>query len=218
MSVVASNLTSISTLTSASSYNSSSISPVANALILVSVESLFSTGTPNTPTVTGTSMTWVQVNTEFDGSHLRVTVFRSLSAAPGSGALTIDFSAQAQHDVNISIDQFTGVNTTGTNGSGAVVQSVIGTGTSTTPSVTLSAFASVSNYAYGTMGVEAGGVTVTKGASFTELTNLANGSTGSETEYAKNQTTVNWSMTSNTYAAVALEIAAQTTGFFTFMM
>lgn len=203
--ITVSNLTSGNTLTQATSYNTNSISPSANRLIFLTVNSLFPSGVPNTPTVTGASMTWTQVQTE-TSDHIRVTVFRALSSSPGSGVLTIDFGGQTQHDINYSIDSFTNVDTSGTNGSGAVVQSAVGTGTSATPSVTLAALQNSSNVSFGALALEAGGVSITKGSNFTELSNQNNSSTGLEVEYAANQTVVNWTNPSNLYVAIAIEV------------
>lgn len=206
MPIAVTNLDKGNTLTQATSYLTNSITPAANALIIVSVESLVLGTNPNIPTITGDGITWVQVNTEFDGSQIRITVFRGMSASPTAGALTISFGAQTQHDINWSVEQATGVDITGTNGSGAVVQSVIATAASTTPSATLAALASVQNVAYGAVAGDAGSPNFVKGTNFTELSNQTNSSSGMATEYGLNQTLVNWTSSNITWAIVALEI------------
>jgi hypothetical protein len=209
--VSATNLTS-NTGSSASSFNTASISPASNALILVSVRSNVGS-TVTTPTVSGASMTWVQITaTQVAGAADIIYLFRGLSASPGSGALTIDFSGQSQDQTHWIVDQLTGVDTGGTNGSGAIVQSNVNSVSSTTTiSVTLSAFGSTSNATYGTIGRNAA-TAVTAGGSFTQLAQNATNQRAIQSEWAASpQTTVNWTTGSNTdsFGAIAAEIKAR---------
>jgi hypothetical protein len=69
-----------------------------------------------------------------------ITLFRALGT-PSVGTVTADFAGVSQSGCMINVMQFSQVNTTGTNGSGAIVQSATGgptTGASLT--VTLAAF------------------------------------------------------------------------------
>lgn len=153
-SVIAPNRSS----TDASSYNTASGSPTANCLQLLAVGSIngASANVPQ-PTVSGAGMTWVAIassNYDTGGTNrARITLFRALSASPGSGALTISFSvppAQTQTNCEWSWIEFAGVDTSGTDGSGAIVQSNTNAATATSLSVTLSAFAdATNNVAYG---------------------------------------------------------------------
>lgn len=201
------NLTHGGTLTQATSYNTNSITPSANNLIILSVESLFSSGTPNTPTVTGASMTWVQVATSVL-NHTRITVFRSMSSSPGSGALTIDFGGQTQHDINYSIDSISGCDTSGSNGSGAIVQSPTNTSTATSGSLGMANLQNPNNLVYGALGLEAGGLIISPGSGWTQLFSNANGSSSAETQYAINKTSITWTWggTSQNFAAIGVEI------------
>ena len=144
------NITSAGNSVDQSSYATASVSPAANALMVLAV--LNSHGTAATlPTVTGASMTWTQIATALDASGtFRITMFRAMSASPGSGALTIDFGGTTQTGGTWSLAQFTGAQTTGTNGADAVVQSASNTAASgSSLTVTLgSAFGSASNLAY----------------------------------------------------------------------
>src|SRR5438132_12326875 len=117
MAIVNTNLTSGGNGSGFSnSDNTASIAPSANQLVLAWVAHDVTSGTPNTPTLTGCSLTWVLVATAVSGIT-RISLFRALGAAPTTGAVTIDFGGQTQNEEHWSISQFAGVNTGGTNGS-----------------------------------------------------------------------------------------------------
>ena len=107
-----------------------SVAPTGDRLILVSVHAYLSTGSvqPATPSVTGNGITYtlVQAQNTDDAGTDRATmwVFRGMASSPTSGAITISFGAVSQTRIFWSVDQSdANVNTSGTNGSGAVVQS-----------------------------------------------------------------------------------------------
>lgn len=115
--------------TDQTSYVSHSITPSANKLVLVGVAYGRSGATPSTPTVSGNSLTYVEVLTTAGwGTDLAIarkcSVFRALGASPTTGVVTIDFGAETSAGIQIHIVEVTGMDTSGTNGSGAVVQSV----------------------------------------------------------------------------------------------
>ncbi len=125
MAVAISNLTTGSDSDGGSGSTTASVAPSAYSLILLTVMSRTGiTVNPNQPTVTGNGLTWVAIgSTVFDStssSRRRVTLFRALGAGPTSGAITIDFGGQAQTDVTWVVDEASGVDTSGTNGSGAI--------------------------------------------------------------------------------------------------
>lgn len=197
------------------SYTTAAISPTANALVLVSVQNTTVSGTPNTPTVTGCSMTWTQVITDRLGSTvLRMTMFRGLSASPGSGcALTIDFAGQEQTDITWVVNEWTGVDTGGTNGSAAVVQSNSddeAAAAVTSADVSLAAFGDATNNgAYGCF-LHSASQAPTEGSGFTLL---GTGSTGTgrrtDCEYKTGEDTVvdmSWGASSATAVGIAMEI------------
>ena len=212
MAITAANLTNAVDASSVSTYTTASISPGASKLDIVSVESFFA-GTSTVPTVTGASGTWTQIATVTDSSgNRRVTLFRDLSASPGSGALTIDFAGQVQTTIAWSIDEFSGTDTTGTHGSGALVQSVTHattSGATTGFTITLAALGSANNAAYGALRNNAGGA-VTVGTGFTSLSNQTAGSLVMAAEWAINKTAVAWTWASQTVISVgvAIEIKA----------
>jgi len=217
MAITASNLTTGSAA-SVTSTTTASISPTANALVIVAVASRNFTGAgPATvPTVTGASGTWVQIATLSDGSSgaRTVTLFRDLSASPGSGILTIDFAGVNQGSVAWSVDQFQGTDTSGTHGSGAIVQNGgvnPTTGTTTGQLITLSAFGSANNAAYGFIR-NSGANTITIGSGFTSLANFMTAGGEHVAEWKLNDNTVDWSWSSQSVTSVAeaLEIKAST--------
>ncbi len=88
---------------------------------------------------------------------------------PSTGALSISFGSQNQVQVTWSLEELSGTDTSGTNGSGAVVQSANGfvnTGTSLT--VNLASFASTSNATFGTF-ANWGGDPLNIGSGFTQV-------------------------------------------------
>src|SRR5574343_915867 len=95
LTITASNLTSGSDTTNATSYVTASVTPAANALLLLHVLMSRAGASPPTPTVTGAGLTWVLVRRTADftvgAATGAVAVFRALGSSPSSGALTIDF-------------------------------------------------------------------------------------------------------------------------------
>ncbi len=132
----------------AGSSATASISPSANKLIIECVFNEVASGTPNQPTVSGNGLTWVLVATATQGLN-RTSMFRAMGASPSAGAVTTDYSAQTQASASWSVFEIGGINTGGSNGSAAVVQSSTGNttvaGTSVAISPDLAAFAGGGN-------------------------------------------------------------------------
>lgn len=157
-----------------------SITPTSNNLVSLTVATRTNvTVDPNQPTAVGNGLTWVVASTTvYDNSSTsrrRETTFRAMGASPSTGVIVIDFGGQDQTDVVWIVDQFSGVDTSGTNGSGAVVQSVPNqdtTGAVNTLTVTLSAFASASNATYGVFANGDGSGTYTVGSGFSQSANV----------------------------------------------
>lgn len=214
--IVPSNLTSGQDTDGNSSATTASISPTANALILVSlvIENTSSTN-PTDPSLSGNGITWTLVNSSlYDSSSTsrrKVFVFKGLSASPSSGAISITLG-EAEAGVLWSVDQFIGVNT-----SSPVVQSGHNEDESTSVSsitVTLSAFAKSSNMGFGAFGDATGSLTHTAGSGFTKYgdVNASSPGIGLFTEAnSLNDNTVDGSLSANDFiGAVALEINAAT--------
>lgn len=161
------------------SYNTASITPVANRLYILTVSSKTEiTANPNVPTVTGAGLTWVQVDTGVydndSSSRRRITSFRALGASPSTGALTIDCGGQTQVQMDWILDEFQGIDTGGTNGSAAIVQTAqtmnVDTSSATnTPLATLAAFSSASNATYGVIAEGNATDNITVGSGFTQI-------------------------------------------------
>lgn len=207
----------------ASSYTTASFTPSVNTLYLATVVTRTGiTADPNQPTCTGAGLTWVVVSSiVFDttsSSRRRITVFRALGIG-SIGALTFDYATQAQ-TINVwSIDAFTGINTSGTNGSGAIVQAVPAKDETLTPTafaVTLAAFSNASNATFGAFGTGDPGaqVIITQGSGYTQLTDFdavnAQGLHMSTQWQATNNTNVNITTNTNNFefGGIGVEIAA----------
>lgn len=209
MAVTANHLTSSGSETAQSSYNTASVSPGSNRLILVAVLQGRSGG-GNVPTLSGNGLTWQLVaSSALFTSFYKMHLFRSMGASPSTGAITIDFGGQNQTRVTWSVVEFDGVDTGGTDGSAAVVQSASNTGTAVTSlTVTLAAFGSADNATYGTFGTDQVG-DITPGTGFTELSDVSHGQRH-ETEWRSDNDTsvdVSWSGSSDA-GGIAVEIKA----------
>jgi hypothetical protein len=218
MAIAVTNLTSGQTTAGVTSTTTASISPATNALVIVSVYGGLNSGVA--ATVTGAGGTWVQIayaddNGGSGGNHC-VQLFRDLSASPGSGILTISFGSTSENNLGWSVDQFTGTDTTGTHGSGAVVQFVAlqdGTGgTDTGATITLLTLGSPNNVAYGYIRLPTSAMVVSAGTGFTQLSNQTPaGGVTSEGEWDINQTNVVWTWPSTSVSSrigIAIEIKA----------
>ena len=145
-----------------------------------------------------------------------------MGASPSTGAITIT-TGETDTDVTWTVDQFTGVDTGGTNGSAAVVQSAnnrINTGGTPASSltVTLAAFGSTNNATYGAFDEAGTGAGFTVGSGFTQLsypkTDDSNLSGYSEWK-STNDTTVDINMAGSFdgIGGVAIEIKAGGTAY-----
>ncbi|HKC46280.1 MAG TPA: Ig-like domain-containing protein, partial [Gemmatimonadales bacterium] len=207
-------LTSGNNAANAKIYTTASISPAPNALITVAVLTRRSGGVL-TPTVTGGGMAaWDLVaSVDFDtqGSPTkRVLIFRALSGSPGTGPITIKFAGSVSNCQWI-VSQWDGVETSGTNGSGAIVQSATArSDAATSLSVSLAAFASTKDVASGVVAAAKNGPFVTPGAGFTEIAEVSSGETSAlQAEWTTDQPTVGASWATSVRAGMlAFEIKA----------
>lgn len=225
MAIAYTNLTSGSTNDTTSSV-SASVTNTANNLILLAVAQRTGiTVDPNAPTATGLSLTWETVATiVFDtstSSRRRITVLRAMGAS-ATGAITIDYGGQSQTHASWIISEFSGIDTGGTNGSSAIVQSATAkdeTGTATTVVATLAAFGSANNATFGAFG-GAGTQTTTAGTGFGDKLQVSNGGAlDVNTEWrVDNDTTVDitWAAAQSNIGAIGIEIKAVSVGGATF--
>jgi hypothetical protein len=174
VAVTASVLTEGSSTTDAASYATASISPTANRLVLLAVFSgdTVAAAAAAPSSVTGNGLTWVQVATQNNSdsnTNITTTVFRAMGASPSAGAVTINFGA-TQENCAWSVAEFAGVPTTGTHGSGAVVQAKTATHNNGSAwSVTLDVAPGAANALYGAAQQNSNTVVITPGAGFTQL-------------------------------------------------
>lgn len=196
---------------SATSFNTASITPSANKLILLSVASRVSGGGNNTPSASGNGITWEVVQSVQEaGSWNRITILRSMGSAPTTGAITISFAGQTQVNAIWSVSEYGNVDTSGSNGAGAIVQNATNTGVAaTTLSVTLGAFADTDNATYGAIVSEVAGA-INNGTGFTEIHDANTTDNSLETEWrVDNDTSVDWSWGSGArVGGIAIEIDA----------
>lgn len=143
--------------TDAASYSTTSYTPVGNRLVLAFVLSRPNDValTPAIPTITGNGFTWVQVATVLDASgDNRGTLLRAMVASPTAGGATIDFGGQLQEFGYWSIGEIPSVNTSGTNGSGAIVRSLTNTdATVSNFALSFGSFPAAGNTLYGGIGM-----------------------------------------------------------------
>jgi hypothetical protein len=200
------------------SYKTSIITPGANRLVLLAlaVTRGGSAGLPPQPTID--TDTWVLVRTlNYDSAgatQSAIFVFRSMSASPPTGQRTIDFGGVTCSSCSHSVVEFAGVDTTGSDGSGAIVQAVdSGAGLSDVQvGATLAALGSASNATHASSAHQANEATDPKLFSpYVELhdVNGASPALGFQTEWAINDTGpgTSWT-TSSPCGLVAVEIKA----------
>lgn len=218
MAITATHILTNGSGTDGTSFETASVSLSANKLVLLAVTNRISATPPTTPTVSGASRTWTQVATKDESNIQRTTVFRSLSGSANSGALTIDFGLDTQVRCLWSVAEFTGVDTGGTNGASAIVQSVTDSSASADPfSITLAAFSDAANATYGAIGVTVADAAITEGSGFTELGDAVITEatvTATQSEWrADNDTSVDWNLNAAavcTGVAIELKIAPPT--------
>lgn len=211
MAVAATHLVTNGSSTDTTSYTTASITPTANRLVLAAVFVSRTGATPSQPTLSGNGLTWVLEESLDTGGAVKIFLFRAMGGSPSAGGVTIDFGTETEIFCGWSISEFSGVDTSGTNGSGAVVQSTTGSATGAASlSVTLGAFASTAHATYGCIGINLN-TAITPGSGFTELGEHNNSGTPNrsiESEFkATNDTGVDWSWTGNTTShGIAVEI------------
>lgn len=232
MAISQSLTTSGSSVTDATSYATASVAPSANKLYLLFVSNRKSGGASNVPTASGASVTWTQVATQISqANNGRDTVFRSLDASPGSGAITIDYAGDTQQNCHWAIVEVDGIDIGGTNGADAVVQTADNRPAdgATSSTVTLSAITSSSNATFGMsskLGLTQNDYTV--GSGYTQIALIATGTpNGSDPDGRATQVewkagtdnTVDWSfVAANDIVSIGLEIKAKDqSGFLAFM-
>lgn len=213
--VSATNVVNFADVTNANNYTTGSWTPVANRLYLCAV---CTSGTLQTVSsfTEGTGLAWVQVDTGVSNSE-RITVFRAMKPSGlGAGTTKANLSGTASRG-QIVITEFQGTDTSGTDGSGAVVQSANNAITTNGTSLTVTLLSAIGggNATFGAIGNNLNSSTsITQGSGYTELSELTSGEAQAvETQFkAAGTTTVDWTFTSSTACAVGVEIKAAAAG------
>ena len=151
---------------------------------------------------------------------MRISVLRRMPSSNETGTHTINFGSANQVEVRWSIDQSdANVDTGGTNGSAAIVQSAENNAlAATTVTVTLASFGSTDNGTFGAYGAYGGGVSDwTPGTGFTALAEAAGGfanDTSFFTQYrTDNDTSVDTTLDATVYlGGIAIEVKAAAGG------
>jgi hypothetical protein len=127
------------------------------------------------PTIAGAGATWVKVQESSTNSTQYIGLYRAMPSAPTSVAITVSWSGATMNG-GWSLAQFSGVSLASTDGAGAIVQSTIGTGvtSSTTPSLVLGAFSNSSNASYGLFGQAADNRAFTTGVGMSLIASVTN--------------------------------------------
>lgn len=217
MAIAVTNKLATGSSATASSYATASVSLTSGRLYLLTVRNTIGAGTATQPTVSGASATWTQIATNvYSGnSRRRTTVFRALASSTASGALTISFGGTNQSDADWLLDEFTGMNATGTNGANAIVQSVTNDDNGvnqTSWSVSLSAFAYSGNATYAVITGGGSAMPVTQKSGFTETGESTVNDFGPEGQFlASPDTSPSWTLSGSgaVWMAMALEIQAE---------
>lgn len=209
--LVATNKANINSSADASSYATGSHTPGANKLQLFAVGNS-KASSPDVPTVSGNSLTWVQIATiVFSSNGRRLTLFGAIGATPTAGATTVDFGAQVQTGCEGNVVEIDGV-------SGATVADIIAQSASssdtavTSLTVNLGTFANSENATFAAFSLAANN-TVTSGAGFTELFDNGHTTPNSrmQTEFRDDgDTTADATFSSADAAGIAVEIKGAT--------
>jgi hypothetical protein len=202
------------------SYATASVSPAGDRLILAIAQSTRNGTTcasSELSSVTGNGLTWVFVNRQCHSSAVAPThtveIYRSMGASPSSGAVTLDYGANAQLNAAWAIVECTGVDTGGSNGADAVVQSAITLSEpGTAINATLAAFGSAGNATLAAFGLD-DNIAATVEGSFTHLADEQVSDGGNDQALhvsflASSDTSPSASFTSIDVGTVAIEIKA----------
>jgi len=200
--------------TDANSYATSSWAPPAADLIWVYVYNQ-KTGTPETPTISGNSLTWTNIATVLLGTTYRVTLFGANASGSATGVTTIAFGGVTQFGCCVSFGSATGVDLSG-GVAAAFVQTPSTSGFAAPPqSVTLSAAGHVDNRPIMGAGISTN-TAHTPRANWTEMDELNMGggdpfcnlSTQYRSDAFETTASVDWTTGTTNYILLAAELKA----------
>lgn len=208
--VGAKNLTSGGDSTDGNFYVTASVTMKAGRLYLMSVENSHASAAAapdGVEPLTGGAFSMVsRSTTTFNGGLNRTSIWSCVPSQDYTGGVNISFSP-AQTGATWSLDEVTGVDTTSNDG---IVQQAVGSGTSTTPLVTLAAFAAAANGTYAAHG-HAAATATTPGTGWTELSDATTATPAQAIETAyrfDNDTTADATIASEAWGSCAIELSA----------
>lgn len=146
--------------------------PTADKVLLAAVMSSKGS-TPDTPSLSGSSITWTLITTkDFDTTSTptkRLSLFRARPSAPGTAGVTITH-ATTHTACAWAVVELDGVDTSGTNGSGAILQNATNAANAAPGlTVTLGAFTGTDTATLGVFG-SSGSDGINAGTGFTKIT------------------------------------------------
>jgi hypothetical protein len=217
-------LNSASGTSTSTTITSASISPAANALLIVSSVALRPTGgTMLQPTISDTlsggSLTWtrrVSVENTVTGTMVAVIFTAITGASPGSGTVTVTYPSSAARLGLHVIEVPDGYHATT-----PVLQTASNTGTGSTITATFGGTPTSTSMVIGTVGARDTDGDIAAGSGFTEIHELTIGALGGNNVNQQSQydvdnadTTCDWTGigTGANVVAVAIEIAAAAAG------
>lgn len=159
-------LTSTAVTSPGTSTTTASVSNTANAVLLLAIATGQTGGSSPPTAVTGLGLTWVRIATVVAG-NMENSVWRALGAA-STGTIQITWAAGTAGAI-YQLDEFTGVDTSGTNGSGAIRQSNTSSANTNAPTLTLASSPLTGNVTYGAVNHNDSGQTASAGTNFTLL-------------------------------------------------
>ena len=195
--------------TSGTGATSASITPTTGTLLLAVSSARLQGSTPSVPTMSGCSISWVQIKDNQWMSERRVTMFYGIASAPTTG--TLNFSYTGGPNISFVVFELTGVDLTA-----PIVQSTTGSGNSPL-TVTLGAFSNIENATVGAFGNSGSGSTCSAGSGYTLSQNggPSNQVNGFMEFRADNETTVDATSAGNTLGGIVCEINSKyKSGFF----
>ena len=146
------------------SYSVASATYTAGRLYVIIVYNTHGTSADAVNSITGTGITFTsRSTTQYDSNLRRTSVWTAVPTSNTTTGLTIDFNGVTQTSCDWTVMEFVNVDTTTNDG---IVQTATNTGSSTSPSVTLSAFGSTANITLASVGRTASTTTFTAAAGF----------------------------------------------------
>lgn len=207
--ITATHLATSGNTTDGTTFATAAISPSPDRLVLAAVVS-HTNNALSSPSLTGNGLTYVEVEHKDIDANRRVTLYRAMGS-PSAGAVSIVFGS-VQTSCAWTIVEYGTVDTSGTNGSGAIVGAAV-TGVVTagvTVNATLPAFGDTDNVHAAFVAISINGA-VTHDADFAEL---GDAGVGAGTIRIESQWAVNTLACDPTFAAanagiISVEVKAE---------